>query len=343
MADRYSEDELIAKLFKPVAGATGVFLDDDAAFLPPSQQRRYVVTTDALVAGVHFFADDPPGLIAKKALRVNLSDLAAKGAQPCAFLLTLCLPPDWTNDWLAAFAKGLHEDVDQFRCRLIGGDTTATPGPLTVSITAFGATGDDDIYIARKGAQPGDAIYVSGPIGDAALGLALRRDPTLAEGVSAEARDYLLDRYLRPNPRLDLLSTLRAHATAAMDISDGLAGDLVKLCRASGVSAVINLPLVPLSKAAREVATRVPALFETAITGGDDYEILFTANLSATSTRLGARIDGDVGVMVSAGAGLSLPRGVVRIGNIVAGNEPPVFLDSDGKTRNFKKMSFQHF
>ncbi len=342
MTNRYSEDELIAKLFKPLAGPFGCFLDDDAASLPPAA-GRYVVTTDALIASVHFFADDPPALIAKKALRVNLSDLAAKGATPRFFLLTLCLPRDWTNDWLEAFAKGLQGDADHYRCLLIGGDTSATPGPLTVSITAFGDTGAEDIYIARAGAKPGDAIYVSGPIGDAALGLALRRDPALAARLSREARDQLLDRYLLPNPRVDLIPTLHARASAAMDISDGLAGDLAKLCRASGMSAVVDLPLVPLSRAAREAIALSPALFEAALTGGDDYEILFTANLAKNAPKLGVSIDGDVAAAAAAGVGLSLPKGATRIGEIVAGDGSPVFRNADQKPINFKKLSFQHF
>jgi thiamine-monophosphate kinase len=319
MSQRYSEDELIAKLFKPIAGPLGGFLDDDAAFLPLPHDGGYVVTTDALVAGVHFFEDDPPALIAKKALRVNLSDLAAKGASPLVFTLTLCLPPDWTNAWLEAFASGLKEDVEKYHCRLIGGDTTATPGPLMISVTALGFA-EKKIYISRSGARPGDVIYVSGPIGDAALGLAVRRDPELAKRLSDRARDHLLERYLLPNPRLDLVRTIRAHASAAMDISDGLAGDAAKLCRASKVSAIVDLPLVPLSDAAREAIALEPTLFETAMTGGDDYEILFAA-----------------------GEGFTPPSGVVCIGEIVAGEAFPQFRDDDKNPINFKKLSFQHF
>ena len=319
MSRRYSEDELIAKLFKPIAGPLGVFMDDDAAFLSRGE-GRHVVTTDALVAGVHFFEDDPPALIAKKALRVNLSDLAAKGATPRYFLLTLCLPQGWTNDWLAAFASGLKEDADHYGCALIGGDTTATPGPLMVSITAIGDTGRDDVYLSRSGARPGDAIYVSGPIGDAAIGLAVRRDPALAARLSPKARDDLLNRYLLPNPRVDLVPTLRANARAAMDISDGLAGDLAKLCRASGVSAVVDLAAVPLSDAAREAIALEPTLFDIAITGGDDYEIL-----------------------LAAGRDLAPAQGLVRIGEFVAGEGSPQFRDAEKKPKIFKKLSFQHF
>ena len=313
---RYSEDEIIARVFAPIAGAGALGLKDDAALLDPVKEPL-VVTTDMVVAGVHFFADDPPALIAKKALRVNLSDLAGKGAEPVGFLLSLALPADWTNDWLQAFAAGLAEDAQAFRAPLLGGDTSATPGPLTISITALGRAAR---FVPRDGARAGDAIFVSGPIGDAAVGLALRRDGALAARLSAEARDALMRRYLLPVPRLDLAPWLRAEASAAMDISDGLAGDLAKFARASGVSAVVDLTSVPLSEAAREAIAADAALSEIAITGGDDYEILFTAALAAIP-----------------------PAGAVRIGEIVAGDGPPLFLDARKKPVNFKKMSFSHF
>lgn len=270
-----------------------------------------------IVAGVHFFADDAPGLIAKKALRVNLSDLAAKGAEPIGFLLALALPGDWTNDWLDAFAAGLAEDARAFAAPLIGGDTGATPGPLTISITVLGRA---QHFVPRSGAKPGDAIFVSGPIGDAALGLAVRRDPALAARLSPEARDYLIGRYLLPRPRLDLAGWLAANASAAMDISDGLAGDLAKLCGASGASAVVDVSNVPLSPAAREAIAIDPALFESAITGGDDYEILIACQ-----------------------SGAPPPEPARRIGEIVAGQAQPIFLDGHKKPVFFKKLSFQHF
>ncbi|MGD9539841.1 thiamine-phosphate kinase [Methylocystis sp.] len=313
---RYSEDEIIARVFAPIAGAAALGLKDDAALLAP-QSAALVVTTDMIVAGVHFFADDAPGLIAKKALRVNLSDLAAKGAAPIGFLLSLALPGDWTNDWLDAFAAGLAEDARAYGAPLIGGDTGATPGPLTIAITALGRA---ERFVPRSGAKPGDAIFVSGPIGDAALGLAVRRDVALAKRLSAEARDHLIGRYLLPQPRLDLSGWLAANASAAMDISDGLAGDLAKLCRASSVTATIDLSCVPLSDAAQAAIAIDPALFETAITGGDDYEIL-----------------------VACGNGAVLPAPARRIGEIVAGEAPPIFLDAHRKPVFFKKLSFQHF
>lgn len=316
MPGRYSEDELIAALFAPLAGAAALGLKDDAALLPP-QGAPLAITADMLVAGVHFFPHDPPALIAKKALRVNLSDLAAKAATPCGFLLSIALPPDWTNDWLAAFAQGLGEDARAFHAPLLGGDTTATPGPLTIAVTAFGTA---PRFVSRAGALPGDGVYVSGAIGDAALGLRLRQDPPLGANLPKEERRALLDRYLLPRPRLDLVDLLRAEATAAMDISDGLAGDLVKLTCASGVSARVEIDQVPLSAAGRALIAGAPALLEMALTGGDDYEILFTA-----------------------GPGFASPAGVMRIGEIVAGVDAPVFVGWPAGLATATKLSYRHF
>jgi len=316
MSGRYSEDELIATLFAPLAGAAALGLKDDAALLPP-QESPLAITADMLVAGVHFFPNDPPALIARKALRVNLSDLAAKAATPCGFLLSLALPPDWTNDWLESFAQGLGDDARAFHAPLLGGDTTATPGPLTIAITAIGAA---PRFVARAGARPGDGVYVSGAIGDAALGLGLRQDPASGASLSTVERDALLNRYLLPTPRLDLVDLLRGEATAAMDISDGLAGDLVKLTRASGVSARIEIAHIPLSAAGRALIVSAPPLLEIALTGGDDYEILFTA-----------------------GPGFSPPAGIARIGEIVAGVEPPLFIGWPGGALKPTKLSYSHF
>ncbi|MBI3275516.1 MAG: thiamine-monophosphate kinase, partial [Methylocystis sp.] len=188
MERRFTEDELIAHFFAPIAGKEGLGLEDDAALLSLGAAGDLVVTTDALVAGVHFFEEDAPGLIAKKALRVNLSDLAAKAAAPLGFLLALALPRDWTNDWLAAFAAGLGEDARDFACPLIGGDTVRTPGPLTVSITALGRA-PPGRFVFRAGARPGDLVYVSGTIGDAAFGLAARRGAGVMARLGADARD----------------------------------------------------------------------------------------------------------------------------------------------------------
>jgi thiamine-monophosphate kinase len=327
MATRFTEDEIIARLFAPLAGEGAFGLRDDAALLPPSPDDGLVVTTDALVAGVHFFADDPPALIAQKALRVNLSDLAAKGAAPIGFLLALALPKDWTNDWLADFARGLGADARDYSCPLLGGDTVATPGPLTLSITALGRASRNR-FVSRTGAAPGDVIYVSGTIGDAALGLVIRRAADRLPGLSESARSFLTERYLLPQPRLTLAEALREHASAAMDVSDGLAGDLAKLALASKASAVVDIASVPLSAAAREAIALEPDLLEAAMTGGDDYEVLCCVRGDAQAFERAARAAGTP---------------VTKIGEVIAGDGPPIFRDGKENIIYFNKLSYRHF
>src|SRR5436305_11948303 len=269
-----SEDDLIARFFAPMAGQGGLGLRDDAALVAIRADEDLVVTADALAAGVHFFADDPPGAIARKALRVNLSDLAAKGANAAGFLLSLALPRDWREEWLTEFANALAEDARRFACPLLGGDTIRSPSALFISITALG-TVPRGRMVPRTGARAGDRIYVTGTIGDASAGLLLRKHGW-EKPLDASARDFLIDRYLHPQPRLALAPSLRAHASAAMDISDGLVGDLTKMLRVSGVSARIELPRIPLSDAARSALAADPSLHERVLISGDDYEILCT-------------------------------------------------------------------
>lgn len=270
------EDLFIARFFRPIAGAQGALgLLDDAALLAPPEGHELVLTVDAVVAGVHFFSDDPPAAVARKALRVNLSDLAAKGAAPLGALLAFAAPKDLDPAWTEAFAQALGADADLHGCPILGGDTVSTPGPLTLSITAFGAV-PKGAFVPRTGARPGQAILVSGTIGDAALGLQLRLGAHAAAfaGLIEEARGHLLDRYLNPQPRLALAGALRAHAAAAMDVSDGLAGDLAKMLAASGCGGRVEARRVPLSAAAQAAIAAEPALLKTALSGGDDYEIL---------------------------------------------------------------------
>ena len=318
-----SEDDLIARWFAPIAGQGSLGLKDDAACLVPPAGQDLVITKDALVAGVHFFADDPPAAIARKALRVNVSDLAAKGAEPAGFLLALALPPDVSTDWLQAFAASLGEDAQRWSIPLLGGDTVKTPGPLMVSITAFGFVPHGRI-IARTGVRAGDAIFVSGTIGDAALGLQLRLTPQRFSKISEAARIYLGARYLEPSPRLSLTSHLRAYAHGGMDVSDGLIGDVTKMLRASAVTAAIDLDCVPLSAAAREVIAQDASFFETAVTGGDDYELLISVP-EAQAPQFAAEV----------------PH-VTRIGTAKAGIDAPVFHHA-GRVVSFKRGSFSHF
>jgi len=320
-----SEDELIARFFAPIAGEAGLALKDDVARLTPPPGRDLVITADALVAGVHFFADDPAERVAAKALRVNLSDLASKGAEPLGFLLTLALPRGVTADWVEAFARGLGEDARAYSCPLIGGDTVHTPGPLTLSITALGAVAPGAMP-ARTGARAGDVIFVSGSIGDAALGLALRlgRGPALDEAHRAE----LIDRYLKPQPRMGLAQALR-RAHAAMDVSDGLVGDLAKMLRASGVSGELDLREVPFSRAARAFFALDPGGIEIAATGGDDYEVLAAApEAEASAFKAAAAV---AGVPVRAIGRVSEGVGELRV------------VGLDGAPARFARGAYSHF
>jgi thiamine-monophosphate kinase len=327
MNGRPGEDSLIARFFAPSAAEGGLGLKDDAAFLSPTPGHDLVLTADALVETVHFLPEDPPGSIARKALGVNVSDLAAKGADPMGFLLSLALPEDWTEGWLAAFAAGLGEAARDFSCPLLGGDTVKARGALTLSVTALGEVPAGRM-VRRTTAQAGDVICVTGTIGDAALGLALRSSPDWAEALSSDERGFLADRYLHPRPRHRLAGAVRDYARAAMDVSDGLAGDLAKMMRASGVTAVVETGQVPLSAAARRAVARSPDLFDRVLTGGDDYEILCTLPENRLD-RLREKAD-------SVGIGLSM------IGRVVSGVDLPVFR-TGGLERRYDVGSFSHF
>ena len=246
------EFDIIARHFAPIAGPEGLGLTDDAARIVPSPDHDLILTADAIVAGVHFFPDDPPATIGRKALGVNLSDLAAKGAVPRAFLLTLALPGHIDDNWLASFADGLGDLATTSGCVLIGGDTVATKGPLVISITAMGEV-PAGTMVRRGGAQAGDLLYVSGTIGDAAIGLQLLLGTknNAPWPLADDARAHLIGRYHVPAARMALVHALRLHAGAAMDISDGLVGDLKKMLALPDLGAVIRLDDIPLSVAAR--------------------------------------------------------------------------------------------
>ncbi|WP_057464299.1 thiamine-phosphate kinase [Pseudovibrio sp. POLY-S9] len=275
-SSRPGEFSLIERYFAPLATSAGaVHLQDDAAVFAPDTGCDLVVTKDMLMAGVHFFENDPPFEIAQKALGVNLSDLAAKGAEPKGYLLGLGLSKDISEEWVAEFCRGLKLVQDQFQIDLLGGDTISCPqGPL-LSITAFGQVPTGQV-VRRNEAVAGALLYVTGTIGDAALGLQLRLDEELADKLelSAEQHDFLLNRYLLPQPRVGAAQALRDYAVAAMDVSDGLVADLGHMCRTSQVQASVKLESVPLSDAASAMIAKDAAFLETVITGGDDYEIL---------------------------------------------------------------------
>jgi thiamine-monophosphate kinase len=317
------EDRLIARYFKPLAKHPGTFgFNDECSASTPPAGHDLVLKTDGLIEGVHFFPDDPADLVAKKALRVNLSDLAAKGARPLGFLLAIALRKGFSEDWLAAFARGLGEDAEAYACPLLGGDTDSTPGPISISISAFGAL-PSGTMVRRAGAQAGDHVFVSGTIGDAALGLRVR------QGKLDDPSGHLVARFRLPQPRMALAEVVRAHASAAMDVSDGLAADLTKLCRTSGVSADIEVTRVPLSDAARTAVAADGALIEPVLTGGEDYEILCAVPPAKAAAYLYA----------AAALGVQ----VTDIGRIVEGDAAPRFLDTAQQPLTFALTGYSHF
>ena len=323
------EDSLIARYFTPIATDPGALgLNDDAAILK-ARGEDIVVTTDAVVEGVHFLPDDPADTIARKALRVNLSDLAAKGATPAGFVLTLALRAA-DEAWLTSFARGLGSDAGLFGCPLLGGDTVSTSGPLTISITAFGRIPEGKM-VHRRGAKPGDRVVVTGTIGDATLGLDVLRDGAVGAALAedAAAKAALVGRYRVPQPRNALANAVRDHASAAMDVSDGLAGDLAKLCAASGVSAAIDAPSIPLSAPAAALLEHGIVGIETIVSGGDDFEILCAIPESGLEAFVHAA--GLAGVAVAS------------IGTIIAGSSIPRFLDARGREIALPRLSWSHF
>lgn len=279
MADELGggEDELIQTTFAPLAssfaGALG--LKDDCALLTPPPGEGLVLTTDAVAEGVHFFTDDAAADIGWKALAVNVSDLIAKGARPLVYLLSIAFPECPARAWLDGFVQGLAEAQGAFGITLAGGDTDRRPGPLSITVTAIGSVASG-CMVRRSTARAGDVLFLSGTLGDSALGLMLRSEPgrRVAWGLDEAGAQELVARYLRPAPRLALAPHLVRFATAAMDVSDGLVKDCGRLARTSGLGATLYGTLLPLSDPARGALAREPALIETVLTGGDDYEVL---------------------------------------------------------------------
>ena len=304
------EFEIIASIFAPLAGEGAFGLQDDAAIIPARPGFDLVVTTDAIAEGTDFFAFDPAASVARKALRVNLSDLAAKGAAPHAYLLGLSLPPSMTPDWLAAFAAGLQQDQAEFGITLLGGDTGRSEGPLAISITAFGFV-PQGTMVRRDGARAGDDIYVTGTIGDSGGGLAIFRRET--HTLDEAQRDALTARYRVPPPPVAFgARALRGFASAAADVSDGLLADLGHVARASGVKLLLDADAIPRSDALRALWGDDDAAIIRAATAGDDYQIAFTAASNRHAEVMQAANVCQVAVtrigQVTAGAGVELAR-----------------------------------
>lgn len=322
------EFEIIAKYFAPLATAPGAEgLRNDGGHFTPGAGLCAVVTADAMVAGVHFLPDDPPETLGRKLLRVNLSDLAAMGARPLGYLLVAAFPKDIGEAWIAAFASGLARDQAEFGVDLLGGDTVSTPGPLTLSLTAFGEAAPDRI-LSRSGARAGDEVYVSGIVGDGMLGLkALRGE---LPHVSAPDRAALAERYRLPLPRLALGLALSEGglATAALDVSDGLLADMGHICAASGLAAELCAAAVPLSAAAVRTLDASPGLRHGILSGGDDYELLFTA------------APGRAGTIQSLARDLDLP--LTSIGRMTAGQGVRA-IDDAGEEISLPSKGWEHF
>ncbi|WP_373089830.1 thiamine-phosphate kinase [Sneathiella sp.] len=321
------EFDLIEQIFAPLsAGVPGAFnLTDDAAVLAVEAGQELVLTKDAMVAGVHFLGTDSPSDVARKLLRVNLSDLAAMGATPVGYLLAAFWPRDISMDWVRDFARGLEQDQVQFAVGLLGGDTVRTPGPLSLSLTALGRV-PAGRALRRKGAKVGDLIVVSGSLGDGALGLLVLQDKI--SGLSVDHRDWLADRYHLPQPRVALGPSLIGQATACIDISDGLIADVGHICDVSQVGAEIRLDQLPLSSAAAAVLARAPALMDRVLAGGDDYELAFTVPPGTDRLLAALARDADIPLTI--------------IGEIVTGNEVRV-LAADGSQYPVPQAGWQHF
>lgn len=322
-----TEFDLIARLFAPLSDAAhGLDLTDDVALLP-TVEGRACVTSDMIVAGVHFLPDDPADLIARKLVRVNVSDLCAKGATPTACLLSAAFNQDRDTAWLETFARGLAADLAEYNLVLIGGDTVRTPGPDTFSLTAVGDTGEGGL-VRRSGAQAGDNLYVTGTIGDAGLGLMILRGElgTVALGT----RTRLEGRYHLPQPRVAFGKALSKFASAALDVSDGLIADAAHLAQTSGLAAQIEFDRVPLSSSSSRVVKKDQALHLSLLGRGDDYEILFAAPASTADA------------IADASGASETP--VTRIGTLVEGETGSVtVLDAQGVAMEIAISGFRHF
>ncbi|MCT7940838.1 thiamine-phosphate kinase [Shewanella holmiensis] len=294
-------------------------IGDDCALVQPAEGKVIAISCDTLVEGVHFFADMPAHALGYKSLAVNLSDLAAMGAEPAWMTLALSLP-DVNQQWLADFSSGLFEAAEYYGVALVGGDTTRGPRCINVTINGQVPKGK---ALKRSGAKIGDWVFVTGSLGDSALGLDMLRNKQV---IKPEHKEYLLNRHYYPTPRVLAGQALRGLASSAIDLSDGLVSDLSHILKASNVGAVIDANAIPLSSSLTESVGAEQAL-AYALTGGEDYELLFTvpeAQRGAIDTAL-------------------LHAGVkfVKIGQICSGNKIKFTLDGQPFTPEFK--GFEHF
>jgi len=330
--DMPGEFDLITRYFGPltVDAPEALGLLDDTALVAPPAGMEMAVTTDTLVAGVHFFDSDPPETVAAKLLAVNLSDLAAMGAKPHAYTFAAVWPRELNVGWIKKFADGLKAAQENGRIHLIGGDTVATPGPLSLSITAFGFV-DTGRALRRNGASDGDTIFVSGTIGDAAIALRLLKADISADIGEAD-REFLVQRYRQPTPRNELGHQLVGWATSAIDVSDGLLADLGHISSASNVDIELNAEAIPLSPAVAKLLTSDPSFLDTVLTGGDDYELAFTVPPQARSEI--SRIAAKTGVEIS-------EIGVVRRSETDTSRVS--VLNDQGEEVTPRSQGYQHF
>ncbi len=331
MTDRVkSETDLIQTYLAPLAaGHPGAFgLRDDAALISPEPGTDIVITTDPVRAGVHFFETDRADDIAWKALAVNVSDLAAKGARPLAYTMALAFPEAPERAWMQNFAEGLRAAQAEFGCHLIGGDTDHASGALSIAITALGSVPRGRM-IRRTTARAGDHLFVTGTLGDAALGLRLHREPAfMSRELTSGDRAFLSARYLRPNPRVALAPLLLATASASLDISDGLLKDLGRLATGAGAGVTLRFEALPLSPPARNMIRAAPEFVRNIVAGGDDYEILFAVppeHLEALRRAVP-----------------SLPFQVTEIGRLASGGGVTL-LDGSGQAMHFSRGGYDHF